>query len=178
MVSLDEVHIIYYTDITWTAWHLSAPATELVLTHCGVMIPYGNRDLGQHWFTISKVHLIRIHLCTILQEVLLLPSITKISLKITFLKFLWNLPGANELKILFRPEKIKCLHYGTGVRGIQQWSVESPHKGPVRQFHNIIMTIWKNLYLSPLSKQFVLFLRQCLLNICITDWQLLQGRTA
>ena len=41
---------------------------------------------------LPSVRSIGIHLSTI-QE----PSITKISYKITFLKFLWNLPGANEL---------------------------------------------------------------------------------
>ena len=77
-------------------------------------MPYGDIDLGQHWFrqwlaawrhqaiTWTNVDLpsarsIGIHLSTILQEILQL-SITKISWKITFLKFLWNLPGANELK--------------------------------------------------------------------------------
>ena len=39
---------------------------------------------------------IGIYLSTILQEILQ-PSITRISWKIIFLKFLWNLPGANEL---------------------------------------------------------------------------------
>ena len=86
------------------------------LTHCGLMTPYGDKDLGQHWLRqwlvawrhqaitwtnvdLPSVRSIGIHLSTILQEILQ-PSITKISWKITSLKFLWNLPGANELKSL------------------------------------------------------------------------------
>ena len=45
---------------------------------------------------LPSVRSIGIHLSTILQDILQ-PSITKISWKITFLKFLWNLPGVNEL---------------------------------------------------------------------------------
>ena len=77
---------------------------------------YGDRDLGQNWLRwwlvawrhraitwtsvdLPSVRSIGIHLTTILQEILQ-PSITKISWKITILKFLWNLPGANELKTL------------------------------------------------------------------------------
>ena len=77
------------------------------------MMPYGNRDLGQHWFRqwlvawwhqaitwtnvdLASVRSIGIHLSTILWEILQ-PSITRIGWRITFLKFLWNLPGANEL---------------------------------------------------------------------------------
>ena len=38
-----------------------------------------------------------IHLSAILQEIPQ-PSVTEIGLKITYLKFCWNLPGANELR--------------------------------------------------------------------------------
>ena len=86
---------------------------SLALTHCGLMTPYGDGDLGQHWLRLwlvawrhqaitwtnvdlPSVRSIGIHLSTILQEILQ-PSITKISWKITFWKFLWNLPGTNEL---------------------------------------------------------------------------------
>ena len=77
------------------------------------MTPYGDGDLGQHWLRywlvawrhhaitwtnvdLPPVRSIGIDLSTILQEILQ-PSIIKISWKITFLKFLWNLPGADEL---------------------------------------------------------------------------------
>ena len=45
---------------------------------------------------LPSVRSIGIHFSTILQEILQ-PSIIKISWKMTFLKFLLNLPGANEL---------------------------------------------------------------------------------
>ena len=77
------------------------------------MTPYGDRDLGEHWLRqgldawrhqaitwtnvdLPSVRSIDIHLSTILQEILQ-PSITKITWKITSLKFLWNLPEVNEL---------------------------------------------------------------------------------
>ena len=50
--------------------------------------------LNQCWFTISNVHWHSFEYKKILQ-----PSITEISWKIIFLKFLWNLPGANELTL-------------------------------------------------------------------------------
>ena len=82
------------------------------LTYCGLMTPYGDRDLGQHWLrqwlvawrhqaiTWTNVDFpsampIGIHLSTILQEILQ-PSIIKLSWKINFLKFHSNLPGVNE----------------------------------------------------------------------------------
>ena len=77
------------------------------------MTPYGNRDLGQHWLRqwldawrhqaitwtnadFSSFKSSDIHIRAISQE---MPqsSITKILLKITYLKFYWNSPGANEL---------------------------------------------------------------------------------
>ena len=52
--------------------------------------------LSQCWFTISKVHWHSFeHNFTRDQ-----PSITKISWKIIFLKFLWNLSGVSELNVL------------------------------------------------------------------------------
>ena len=73
---------------------------------------YGDIDLGQHWLRqwlvawwhqaitwtnvdLWSVRSIGIHLRAILQKIPQ-PPIIKISLKITFLKFLSNLPGANK----------------------------------------------------------------------------------
>ena len=83
------------------------------LTHCGLVTPYGDINLGQHWLRqwlvvwqhqtitwtnvdLSSVRSSGIHLRAILQEI---PqsSVTEISLKITYLKFCSNFPGANEL---------------------------------------------------------------------------------
>ena len=83
------------------------------LTHSGLMTPYGGRDLGQHWFgwwlvawrhhvitwtnvDLSSLRSSDVHLRPISLEISQ-PSVTKISLKIIFLRFYWNLPGANEL---------------------------------------------------------------------------------
>ena len=73
------------------------------LTHCGLVTPYDNRDLGQHWFRQwlvawrhqaitwtnvdwSSVTYSDIHLRAISQEIPQ-PWIPKISLKINYLKF-------------------------------------------------------------------------------------------
>ena len=73
------------------------------LTHCGLVKPYGNRDLGQHWLRQwlvawqhqaitwtnvdwSSVKFSDIHIRAISQEVPQ-PSVTKIHLKITYLWF-------------------------------------------------------------------------------------------
>ena len=89
------------------------PELEQELTHCGLVTPYGSRDLGQHWFRywlvawrhqaitwtnvdLSSLWSSDVHLRAISLEISQ-PSATKINLKIIFLWFYWNLPGANEL---------------------------------------------------------------------------------
>ena len=85
------------------------------LTHFGLVTPYGDRDLGGNWLRSwlfawqhpaivwtnvdwSSVKSSDIHMRAISQE---MPqsSITKTSLKITYMKFHSNFLGANELKI-------------------------------------------------------------------------------
>ena len=83
------------------------------LTHCGIVTPYGDRDLGQQLFRwwlvawrhqaitwinveVSALRSSDVHLKAISLEISQ-PSVTKISVKIIFLRFYWNLPGANEL---------------------------------------------------------------------------------
>ena len=85
------------------------------LTHWGLVTPYGARELGQHWlglwlvawrhqaitwnnFDWSSVKSINIHIRAISQE-MPQPSITKICLKITCLKFHSNFSGVSELKL-------------------------------------------------------------------------------
>ena len=75
----------------------------IMLTHCGLVTPYGDRDLGQHWLRqwlvawlhqaitwtnvdLSSVRSSGVHLRPISQEIPQ-PSVTEISLKITCLKF-------------------------------------------------------------------------------------------
>ena len=77
------------------------------------MMPYGDRDLGQHWLRswlgavrhqaitwtnvdLSSERSSDIHLRTI-SEAKSMPTITEVSLQIIFTKFHWNLPGAYEL---------------------------------------------------------------------------------
>ena len=89
-------------------WH-----TNVSLTHCGLVTPYGGRDLGQHWCSkwlvawrhqpitwtnvdLSSIRSHYVHLRAI-SLVISQPSVTKISLKIIFLRFYWNLPRANKL---------------------------------------------------------------------------------
>ena len=84
-------------------------------THWGLVTPYGNRDLGQHWprqwlvawwhqaitwtnVDLSSVEFCGIHLTTILL-VAFKASIHEMSSKIIFLKLQPHLPGANELTI-------------------------------------------------------------------------------
>ena len=83
------------------------------LTHCGLVTPYGDTDLGQLWLrywlvawwhqaiTWTNVDLSSLgssdfHLRATLPEIHQ-PSVTKFSEIITHLKFCSNLPGANEL---------------------------------------------------------------------------------
>ena len=88
------------------------------LTHCGLVVPYGNIDIGQNWLIYwlvalrhqantwtnvdwSSVKSSDIHIRAISQG-MPQPLITKICLKITCLKFQSNFPGANELTTLIR----------------------------------------------------------------------------
>ena len=85
----------------------------IVLTHCGLVTPYGDRDLGQHWLRKwlvawqhqaitwtnidwSSVMSSDNHIRAISHK-MPQPSITKIHLKITYLKFNSNFSGANVL---------------------------------------------------------------------------------
>ena len=100
------------------------------LTHCGLVTPYGYRDLGQHWLRqwlvawgyqaitwtyvdFSWLKSSDIHIRAISQE-MPQPSITNVHLKITYLKFYWNSPGANELNLSYKGlQNILCnlVHY-------------------------------------------------------------------
>ena len=67
------------------------------------LLPDGTKPLPEVRTNVDlpSVRSIGIHLSTILQEKLH-PSITKISWKITFLEFILNLPGANELRVKYQ----------------------------------------------------------------------------
>ena len=88
------------------------PTLNIGLSHCGLVTPYVDTNLGQYWLRywrhqaitstnvdLSSVKSSDIHLKTIALETSQ-PPITKISFKMTYLKFYLNLPGANELSYL------------------------------------------------------------------------------
>ena len=70
------------------------------LTHCALVTPYGDVDLGQHWLShyLNQCWLIitKVQWCSSDSN----SSVTKSSLKMILLRFYWNLPGANELIVL------------------------------------------------------------------------------
>ena len=85
---------------------------DYTLTHCGLVMPYGDTDLDQHWFRwwlitwqhqaitnvdLSPVKSSDIHLRAINSWDILQASITKSCFKLTNLKFPSNLLKANEL---------------------------------------------------------------------------------
>ena len=89
------------------------PIHYSLLTQCGLVTPYGGRDLGQHWLRqwivawrhqsitwtnvdVSSVRLSDIHLRAISQG-MPQPSNTKTCLKITYLKYHSNFTRVNEL---------------------------------------------------------------------------------
>ena len=88
----------------------------IILNHDGLVTPFGDIDLSQHWLVYRLVaywHLViiwpsvdslserfnGIHLRAISQDTHE-PSITRFRMKLTDLNFHTNLPGANELKHL------------------------------------------------------------------------------
>ena len=113
-------------NITWTQWvHAKGtmPYYDIwchhtgvkELTHWGLLSPFVDIDLGQHWFRqwlvawwhqaitwtnvdLSSARSSGIHLRTISWDIRQ-PPFTKVSLKFTYLKLIWNLLRANELRI-------------------------------------------------------------------------------
>ena len=107
------------------------------LTQCGLVIPYADKDLGQHWLRqwlgawhqaipwtrvdFSSVRYNVIYLKPISQE-MPQPSITKISFKIAYEKYIQICQGpANEL-INF----IQCQHFSTDNPATNDFSFHSP----------------------------------------------------
>ena len=92
-----------WVNSLWTnddIWRQRSGSTLAQVLACCLTAP--SHYLNQFWLTISKVHWHSFE--WILQEILQL-SITKVSWTITSLNLLWNLPGANEFKILESPLK-------------------------------------------------------------------------
>ena len=97
------------------------------LIHCGLVTPYGNRSgstlaqvmacclmapshyLNHCWLIISEVSVIHIRATS---REMPQPSVTKICLKITYLKFHSNFPGANELICNVSSDITLLTHWG------------------------------------------------------------------
>ena len=73
------------------------------LTHCGLVTPYGDRDLTWTNVDLSSVRSSGIHLIAILQE-MPQPSVTEIRLKINYLNFLFKSPRG-PWDLLYLPMK-------------------------------------------------------------------------
>ena len=80
-------------------------------------MPDGAKPLSETSVDLSSVRSSDINLRAISQSITL-PSITKIRLKITYLKLKWNLPGANELNKMFLNLMSVGLHSGPGIYGL------------------------------------------------------------
>ena len=104
-------HDIHYQD-HWWPW---CP----LLTQCGLVTPYGNISMGQHWFrlwlvawrqqaiswtniVLSSARSNDVHLMAISKQITL-PSIDNIPLKINNLRCHSNLPGTKDSKTTRAP---------------------------------------------------------------------------
>ena len=77
---------LWPSDAIW--WQGSRSKLVQVMACC---LTAPSHYLNQCWLIITDVHL------RVISHKISQPSVTKISLKIVFLRFYWNLPGANEL---------------------------------------------------------------------------------
>ena len=140
------------------------------LTHCGLITHYGHTDLGQDWLrlwlvawrhlaiTWTSVDFSKVQWNSVEGNLTRYSSpITKISLKITCLKFYSNLPGANELKVYaLCPSLLYSLHYwqtGLCYNGtwhipapMQTWPPSSTVKNTTHQNYGLVSLISKLWY--------------------------------
>ena len=111
--------LLMHICVTWPQWikpqtSTSQPSVSYI-TSCGLVKLYDDIDLRQHWLrqwlvawwhqaiTWTNVHhqwrSVTITWGQFRKKYRSLPSVTKMSLKITYMKFHSNLPGANELRL-------------------------------------------------------------------------------
>ena len=119
---------------------------ELRLTYCGLVMPYGDTEPGQHWLrywlvawwhqaiTCTNVELSSVKSCdnplrAISQEIPE-PSVTKIRLKIDCLNSHSNLAGVHELtssaKPLLQCGELESLHHLPHCPSINCWALPNP----------------------------------------------------
>ena len=136
-----------------------------------IWVNIGWRHQAITWINVdlSSVRFSGIHLRSILQEITQ-SSVTEISLKITYLKFCSNLPGANELNC---PEAFKV---GQGMPSLNFHSLTAsdtvPHQHPYRLkkstrfVHSFVYLNQRQFTVKPVSdKQRVLMHRHQGLNV-------------
>ena len=128
---------LWHSDAIWRhrSW-----STLAQVTACCLMAPSHYLDKKKITWTnveLSSVRSSGIHLSAILQE-MPQPSVTEISLKIIYLKFHSNLPGASELNSLWPSHPIKDL-------------IISSDDGWVPDWHHT--TTWNNADLQSLKLQ-------------------------
>ena len=115
-LALVGIKIVDHSDAVGASPVLGYSASyirDLTVTHCGLVMPYGNTNPGQHWLrkwlvawchqtiTWSTVYLSLMGFCGIqpgsISQHVLMTLIPKMGLKITLLKLQPPLPEANEL---------------------------------------------------------------------------------
>ena len=92
-----------------------------------------------------------IHLKAILQEIPQ-PSVTEISLKITYLKFYPNLPGANELTYDFT-QRGKLLNWCTGLTNTFNQNTYRQWRYNLSIFWKILLVMFFNQVMQPANLQ-------------------------
>ena len=121
-------------------WQIASITTNrhlptIILTHCGLVTPYGDIDLDQHWLTAPSHYLNQCWVIisavqwyssgAISQEITQL-SITEMYLKITYLKFRSKLPGPNVLTycgLLIPATAVNMVNVGT--QRLIAWTIPS-----------------------------------------------------
>ena len=122
-------------------WPQRCGSTLAQVMACCLTAP--SHYMNQCWLIISGIHL-----RTISQEIPQ-PSITRISLKIVYLQFLSNLPGANELN---SQQTCHIFHSGASYRVpvVTQISASRDsficvpwhHQADVRSLYNLVPIMW------------------------------------
>ena len=127
---------------------------KLSLTHCDLVMTYGNGDLGPHWLRywlvdLSSVRSSDIHLRAISLEIPQ-PVITNIHLKIDHWKFYSNVTGANVLNtdifiLKWSRVRVNPVHH---TPTSPWWDIHITwYTRPTYQFHNLAIPIQINIFI-------------------------------
>ena len=159
----NELFQCCFNVLVWagrTKWHFSS--LQVVSTHCGPVISYGDTDQGQYWLGAWRQQAINwynidfycvrsggIHLRAIVQR---LPNMIfyMMNLKIMFLRLWPHVPGIHDDVIKWKHFRVtghlcgeftgvgvmkwkRFPHYRPFMMGIDWQPVDSPHKWPAMQ---------------------------------------------